>query len=283
MLQLGFQHLIPILPLLAWCLIVGGGFILLARNGFFTPRLLNLRKKGLRLIFAGRPAEAEEIYRRALLNGPMIKASDRVRLLVQLGISLADQEKYAEAADRFNEALRIGDPTGSCQENICDLLLLRRTDLETALDMAEQSIKIGIEKSESSVFGSSWISVWKILWEVRTSARKAQIFALLGKTAEAGREIDNALRLLDESKSKVVVARPTPPLLARVVFGRSRYDKIKRHAIAETHWVVGLGLLGMGQKGKAIEQFKIVQANDRRGKYRNLAEKKLHELERPVP
>jgi hypothetical protein len=48
--------------------------------------------------------------------------------------------------------------------------------------------------------------------------------------------------------------------------------------VASTHWRIGLALLELNDSKKAADHFSIARDTDRRGKYRNLAKKKLEEL-----
>ncbi|HEY3988017.1 MAG TPA: tetratricopeptide repeat protein [Acidobacteriaceae bacterium] len=257
-------------------LIMGAG-IVLVRSGVFFPSHFRLRSKGIDLLLAGKPVEAERCYRTALDLGAKVPESDRVRLLVCLGDALIDQGKYGEARQYLAQALELGDPTGSGQGSMCDVLLAQKASPEKAIEMADEAMQLQGRAVDGQSFGARWATVSKELYEAKTLARKAQALLMLDRRAEARQAMDRALSILDTSKSKLQMARPESSLVGRLILG-NRLRRMRELAISGACWQIGLSLLAMGDKDKAMEQFLVVRDTDRMGKYRSLAQKKLDSL-----
>jgi len=257
-------------------LIIGAGLVLI-RTGVLFPSYFRRRSNGMDLLLAGKPIEAEKCYRAALDSGAKVPDSDRVRLLVCLGDALFDQGRYGEANQVLTQALEFGDPTGSGQGSMCDVLLAQKASPQRALEMADEAMQLQGRTLDGMSFGKRWATVSKDLLEARTWARKAQAFLLLDRRTEARQAVDHALSILDASKSDLQVARPQSSLVGRLAVG-DRLRRMKELAISDTYWRVGLSLLAVGDKGKAAEEFLIVRDTDRMGKYRSLAQKQLESL-----
>lgn len=254
-----------------------GVVVVLARSGALSPRHFRLRRKGLDFLLTGKPLEAERCYRAALSLGASVPESDRVRLTVCLGDALMDQGRYDDAKQCFAEALEQGDPTGSGQGSMCDVLLAQKASPERAIETADEAMRLQERARSSQSFGARWAAVSKDLYEVKTWARKAQALLILNRRADARQAIDRALRILDMSKSELRLAKPASSLLGRLLLG-NRLRRMKDLAISAACWQIGLSLQAIGDKDKAAEQFVIVRNTDRMGKYRNLAQKELDNL-----
>jgi tetratricopeptide (TPR) repeat protein len=254
-----------------------GVVVVLARSGVFSPRHFKLRRKGLDFLLAGKPVEAERCYRAALDLGAKVPESDRVRLMVCLGDALMDQGRYEDARQSLAQALALVDPTGSGQDSMCDLLLALKTSPEKAIEMADEAAQLLARAGASQSFGAGWAAASKDLYEAKTWARKAQALLMLDRREEARQAMDRALRILDMSKSEVRLARPASSLVGRLILG-DRLRRMKELTISDVYLRVGLSLLAMGDKNKAVEQFLVVRNTDRMGKYRSLAQKQLDTL-----
>lgn len=268
-------HNLLLSPRFLTYLTIGAG-IVLVRSGVFSPRHLRLRSKGMDLLLAGKPLEAEGCYRTALDLGAKVPESDRVRLLVCLGDALIDQGRYEDARQCLAQALELGDPTGSGQDSMCDVLLAQKASPEKAIEMADEAMQLQ-GRAVGQSFGGRWATVSKDLYEAKTWARKAQALLMLDRRAEARQAMDRALSILDTSKAELQLVRPESSLVGRLILG-NRLRRIRELAISDTYWRIGLSLLAMGDKYKAVEQFLVVRDTDRMGKYRSLAQKELGSL-----
>lgn len=251
--------------------------IVLARAGLLMPRPFRLRRKGLDLLLKGNPAEAETCFRTALGLGAEVPAKDRLRLTVCLGDALFDQGKYDEAKQSIARALELGDPTGSGQGSMCDILLALKATPEKAIDMADEALRLHKTGSASQSFGNRWAAAKQDLYEAKTWARKTTALVLLDRRTEARQAMDRALRIMEMSKSELQSSTPETSMTGRLILG-SRLGRMKSLAISDTNWQIGLALLALRDPGKAAEHFLIVRNVDRIGKYRNLAQAKLDQL-----
>jgi tetratricopeptide (TPR) repeat protein len=229
------------------------------------------------MLLAGQPVEAEKCYRTVLDQGAKMQRSDRVRLLVCLADALYDQGRYEEARQYLDQALTLGDPTGSGQGSMCDVLLALKTSPEKAIEMADEAMRLQGGSAVTRSFGTGWAKASNDLLEARTWARKARALLMLDQRAEARQAVDSALSVLDGSKSEVQLASPEATLVGKLILG-NRLNRMKQLTISGTSWQVGLALLAMGDKDKAAQQFCVARDRDPMGKYRLLAQKELDSL-----
>ena len=246
------------------------------RAGIGSPKDFRLKRKGLDLLLAGSPVEAERCFREALALGTKIFDADRVRLLVCLGEALIDQGRYKEAEDCVAKALEIGDPTGSGQESMADVLILQKKNPEKALEYADQALRF-LSHPASRQYGDAWYEVQFQLYEATTWGRKAQALVLLGQRVEAKQAVERAIRIVEGSKDALAKAMPQTNLLATIILGNRR-QRMKALLISATHWQIGQALLDLGDTTRAAEHFRIVRDADLMGKYRNLANQELIRL-----
>jgi tetratricopeptide (TPR) repeat protein len=258
-------------------LLVFAAAILVVRTGVFSHGYIKLRAKGLDLLLAGKPAEAEKCYRAALDQGTKVPESDRVRLLVCLGDALIDQNRYDEAKQYLTQALALVDPTGSGQGSMCDLLLAQKAEPEKAIEMAEEAMRLQAQAISGLSFGSRWAAVSQEFYEAKTWARKSQALHMLDRQTEAQQALDRAVRIVETSKSEMSQAMPQVSLTARLILG-NRLSRLKYLTIADTYWRIGLALLDMHDNTKATEFFQVVRDTDPMGKYRTLAKKQLDRI-----
>ena len=270
-------------PLVVWFVLFVGGFIFLCRRRlFFFPQHVRLRDRGIDLFFAGQTFEAERCYREALQLHPVVPSEDRRSLLVCLGDALIDQRRYPEAKECLEKALEAGDPTGSCQITICDLLLLMKVEGERALEMAEVGTNLLKSRAHLHIWGAEWNSASRILAEVSGLARKARALALLSRNDEARATLDQALKIAHDFEDQIAEANPNPHFLDKLAYGRRTLKDLKFHPIAEAHWQIGLAFLAIDNRDRAAQEFSIVTASETsagvQGRYRRLVEEKLADL-----
>ncbi|MFZ1086642.1 MAG: tetratricopeptide repeat protein [Terracidiphilus sp.] len=255
-----------------------GVVIALSRAGFLGARYSKLQSKGMELQLSGKLLDAERCFRAALALGKKVPESDRVRLLVCLGDVLIDEERYLEARQCIEQALEIGDFSGSAQGSLCDILLALNASPDKVIEMADQAKQRTTSTFDTLPFGSRWNALCKVLYEAMTWARKAQAMFLLDRQEEANQAIDRALSIVDASKSEQQLAKPETSQQVRLILG-ARLLRMRELTIVSVYWRLGLSLLAMGNRVKAIEQFRIVRDTDQHmGKYRMFAEKKLSSL-----
>ncbi|MGO9316325.1 MAG: tetratricopeptide repeat protein [Terracidiphilus sp.] len=264
-------------PLLSFLLIISifvGAYIIRLRNMAHCPPELRLRRKGLDLLLAGKPDKAEKYYRQCLA---MLDPSDQVRPLVCLANALEDQGRFQESKENLERALELGDPTGSGQGSMADLLLKTMEDPNEALEMAEISMNLTITRQlRINYFGGG---VYDDLKRAKYWARTARAMVQLDRRAEACQAIDRAVRLVESAHAEAQQTRPRNSVLVNLVLGSRRLANHRELAIAIIHWQIGLAFLAIEDSSKAIDHFRITRDTDHRGKYRRLAQQQLSRLE----
>jgi len=278
---LAFALHIPLTALVFGCSLaipaIGATLVILLRKLAFHSPELRSRRKGLDSLLAGRPEQAEKYFRKSLA---MLEPPNRVRPLVCLGDALMDQGRYQEAKECLENAIGLGDPTGSGHGSMADLLLLMRTQPEKALEMADQAVELTTRSSGRDLYFGG--DVTNNLRLVRYWARTAQALVQLDRQAEAQQAINRALRIVDATKAEAEQTRPRTSFATMLVLGNRRLSNHRDLAIATAHWKIGLALLALGHSGKAADHFRITRDTDRRGKYRRLAQQQLDRFELPV-
>ncbi len=264
----------PQTGLLLAVLAVVGARVIYFRNMGHCPPELRLRRKGLDYLLAGKADKAEECFRTCLAT---CETPDRVRPLVCLADALIDQGRYEESQEYLRRALELGDPTGSGQGSMADLLLKTAVDPEKALDMAEQSMELTIGMPRNVVYFGG--GVYDDLKRAKCWARKAQALVQLNRQTEAHQAIDRAVRLVENAHKEERQVRPRNSLLVMLVIGSRRLSSHRELALAVVHWQLGLAFLATDDSTKAIEHFRITRDTDHRGKYRRLAQQKIQQLE----
>jgi tetratricopeptide (TPR) repeat protein len=250
-----------------------GARIIYLRNLGHCPPDLRLRRKGLDSLLAGKPAKAEEYFRKSMTT---LDESERVRALVCLSDALLDQGKYEESKETLIAALKLGDPTGSGQGTMADLLLLTGADPEKALEMTEQSFALTTGRSGPVTYFGGKVS--DDLRSAKCWARKSMALSQLGRNNEARQAVQRASRLADGAREVALRTEPHNTILVKLVIGERRLAHHRDLAISATHWRIGLAFLAMGDSSEAARNFSIVRNTDRRGKYRNLAQRQLDQL-----
>jgi tetratricopeptide (TPR) repeat protein len=239
---------------------------------------LGLRRKGLELLISGRPEKAEGYFRKALA-GSGSGSGERVRALVCLGDSLKDQGHYAESKACLEEALKLGDPTGSGQGSMADLLLATRSGPERAMAMAEEGMRLSTGRREQNALSGG--NVGNDLTRARCLARSAGALMQMGRKTEAQQAVMQAMNLATAALSAASETKPEAPMLGRLLLA-DRIARGRALMLSGTYWKIGLALLAVGDGAKAAECFRIAQSTDKAGKYRKLAACELDAMERGI-
>ena len=183
--------------------------------------------------------------------GSNVPPDDRLRLLVVEVTPYSTRAVIPEAMQYLSDALQLGDPTGVGQEYMADLLIEQGTDPERALDMADKALELITGPSNRS-FGNSWSKVFSKYMEAVAWSRKTRALVQLDRKLEARQAMDRALRIAEEADAAAQRTNPQSSLLGRVILG-SRLQNMKKLAISEVHWKIGLALLAMKDPIKAAE------------------------------
>ena len=116
------------------------------------------------------------------------------------------------------QALELGDPTGSGQGSMCDVLLAQKASPEKAIEMADEAMRLRERASSNESFGAGWAAASKDLYEAKTWARKASALLILDRRAEARQAMDRALRILGhvevgiaDGKARIILAGKVDP------------------------------------------------------------------------
>ena len=261
--------------ILEFLVIVGG--LIGIRFGVFSSRRTKLQTKGLDLMLSGNPQGGEKCFRAALSKSAKVPESDRVRLLVGLADTLIDQKRYEEAKQYLTQALDLGDPTGSGQGSMCDLLLAQKVTPDKAIEMADEAFQLQSRTMKSMSFGAQWANVSNQLLEAKTWARKAQAFLIMDRQSDAQQAMDRSLQILNSAMPEFKQAEPEAPPAGKAALG-DRLRRLKFLTISATCWTIGQSLLALGDTAKAREQFQLVCDSDPMGKYRALAQSALNNL-----
>jgi tetratricopeptide (TPR) repeat protein len=150
------------------------------------PNVTALHKEALILSVAGRPAEAERRYRKALGMVPSDSRYPRQRLQAGLGHTLVDLGRYEDAEPCFQQAIEAGDVTGSSEDGLARSRLARAVEAEQALAYAGEAIERATRRGDRRADGAY-------------SARQAWALALLGRSEEARASLAEALRVPEPS------------------------------------------------------------------------------------
>lgn len=251
-------------------------FLKVARGQGGLPPSFRFRREGLDLLLAGKPVEAEKRYREGLNLGAKLADSDRVRLLVCLADALTDQGRYREAEECLNKALQLGDPSGSGQGSMADVLLLEKKDPEKAIEFADQALRLSTQPA-SHFFGDTWSAVQDDMLQAKSWSRKAQALAQLDRRDEARQAVERAIRIVNGAKGALARSMPQANILAKLVLGNRR-QRLKDLTICDANWQISQALLALQDSTRAAEHLRIVRDTDRMGKYRKLAQAELERL-----
>ena len=215
-----------------------------------------LLRRGARLAIAGRYAEAEQCYRKALADDAKLTPPQRSRLLVSLGGALVDMDRPEESRQYLEAALVMDDPQGECRASLADLLLLRGGDPRRPLNLAEEVIEASKEELGDLPSGEGIGDRLASIIRAGHWARRGWALALLERRAESQESIDYALKLV-------------APVLAGLSHQGSFKVPLTTPAslcLAGVHWRAGEALLAMGQTDTAREHFGIASDLDPQGK-----------------
>jgi tetratricopeptide (TPR) repeat protein len=232
-----------------------------------------LLRQGLELNLAGRPAEAERCFRKALANESKLKPSERASLLISMGDALMDQGRYDMSRQYLDSAMKMGDPKGSCCSSMAQWYLLQGNEPEKALALTEQSIA-------ASATGWGELTARGPLGEVLASLTraslcgdKARALAMLNRQPECQQAIYTALQLVNEANTALKLSYRQGTRIVR---------RVEPMLVASAYWRTGLALLGMHQASKASEHFTAAAELNPNGKFGSLSKKELTHLATPV-
>jgi hypothetical protein len=154
------------------------------------PTAVMLQVEGTVLSAAGRQAEAEACYRRALSSAGSSSPEFRRSVLCCLGFTLTEMARYDEAQRCFETVIELGDKTGGARMGIADLLLLQAKEPEKALGLIEQAMRIRLPQL---VFADRMGS-------------KAWALALIGRLQEMAESISTAVRGINPAQKAVAAS-----------------------------------------------------------------------------
>jgi tetratricopeptide (TPR) repeat protein len=211
-----------------------------------------LLHRGARLAMAGRYAEAERCYRRALADDSKLTPPQKSRLLVSLGAALMDMDRHEESRQYLEAALVMDDPKGECRAALADVLLLRGGDPQRPLNLSEEVIEASKESLGDLPSGERIGERLASFIRAGHWARRGWALALLERQSESQESVDYALKLVN-------------PVLAGL--GGSGNYKVPATTpaslcLAGVHWRTGEALLAMGQADAAREHFQIASDLD---------------------
>jgi tetratricopeptide (TPR) repeat protein len=145
-----------------------------------VPNVFMLHKGALILSLAGRTAEAEPRYRKALSMTSKGSRYPRERLHASLGYALMDLGRYGEAEQCFHRAIETGDNTGNSQDGLGELRLAEGVETENALGYFNQAIEHAKRRAGGRIPGVYY-------------AHRAWALALLGRGEEARESLTQGL------------------------------------------------------------------------------------------
>jgi tetratricopeptide (TPR) repeat protein len=196
------------------------------------PNTVSLHKEGLVLALAGRPAEAELCYRKALDLVQSGDAYPRERLLASQGQALIDLARYDEAEQCFRDALEAGDRSGNAQDGLAEVRLVRGVEADQALAHNALAIEDAKRRTDLRVPGSYY-------------ALQAWALALLGREGEADDSLAEAVRGPEPN------ARTSASLYWRAGMARLA---MRQPEEARKHFQTGSGLDPRGKYGSRCRQ-----------------------------
>ena len=198
-----------------------------------SPNAVLLHKEGLILALAGRPAEAEICYRRALALVENGSAYPRERLHASQGYALIDLGRYDEAEQCFQRSIAAGDCTGNSQDGLAELRLVQGVDAEQALGFTGQAIEQAKGRADRRIPGGYY-------------ALQAWALALLGRAGEVGDALAQALRVPEPN------ARTSASLHWRAGMARVALRQTEE---ARTHFQLAYDLDPRGKYGTRCRQY----------------------------
>lgn len=190
--------------------------------------------RGIVLFYGGYPVEAETQWRNLLWNphnvGGVLKFT-----LPNLGLSLVDQGRFAEALPFLESAVKAYPDYGLVYADVADYYMQQEIHLERALELleiAQANMKKPGSKNSLANFNYSWVIT-----------TKAVALALTGNHDRANSEIDHALK---NSPDRY------PPGLAAVHLNAARVRQIQGNLDeARDHLNHAIQLDPNGRAGKA--------------------------------
>jgi hypothetical protein len=150
---------------------------------FRSPTAQMLQAEGVIHAMAGRGAEAEQCFRRALAEAGGESPRFRSHVLGCLGFALRDLGRYEESQRCLESAIAMGDQTGNGQTGIADVLLQQGKEPERALALVEEAMRINQDRLDLP----------------ERLGDKAWALALMGRQVEMDQAMAAALRETNSS------------------------------------------------------------------------------------
>jgi tetratricopeptide (TPR) repeat protein len=154
--------------------------------GHPTAKILSI--EGTIHVAAGRKAEAEQCFRRALALAGNASPEFRCDVLACLGLTLAELGRNEEAQRCLETVIELGYRTGEAKFGLAAILISQSKDPERALGLLEEALRIK-----------------DLAWPDRMTM-KAQALASLGRHEEMNQSIAAALQAIDRSPALMVAA-----------------------------------------------------------------------------
>jgi len=225
-----------------------------------------------RLAMAGLYAEAEKGYRKIMADDARLTPELRARLLVSLGETLMNMDRFDESRQYLEAALLMDDPKGECRGSLADLIVLRGGDPRRALNLAEEAVEAGKEGLGDPASGDGTGERFAGVVRAGQWARRAWVLALLGRQSDSQESIDFALKLV----------APALGATAPIVSYKVPATTAASLCLAGVHWRCGEALLAAEQTDAAREHFRIAGELDPQGKCGARSRARLEHLGAPV-
>jgi tetratricopeptide (TPR) repeat protein len=197
--------------------------------------------RGVTLLYAGKPAEAEQSVRESLSRGHAGVDALRAIRLTTLGETLLARGRFKEATELFEQSSTIDPQYAGGYSGLAMACLLQDGDPQRALQLADRALELKQSSATQNLDRHTLANMW---------AARAEALAMLGRNTEA-------------SSSLETVAQAGDPAFIP--------------GTAATLWRCGRALRRMGRENAAIDQFKRAVELDPRGLSGALAASALRE------
>jgi tetratricopeptide (TPR) repeat protein len=197
--------------------------------------------RGVTLLYAGKPAEAEQAVRESINRGQVGADASRAIRLTTLGETLLAQGRFKEATDLFEGSSRIDPQYAGAYSGMAMACLLQDGDPERALALVDRALELKQQLPKRDLDRHTLANMW---------AARAEALAMLGRNSEAASSLETAAQAGD------------PKFIP---------------GTAGTLWRCGRALRRMDRENAAIDRFKRAVALDPHGLSGALAASALRE------